>query len=205
MILQYFIILLKATAYAFEGNLFTMKKLEVGTVEEDKGKIIVPKFDVIPETKKKAYSKSYRSEPDYVQQQKENKKTGEDGEQKALKKEKEYLKENGRSDLANKVEHTAKKNPNAGYDIKSFYINGKTKYIEVKSTQSSCSGSNSFYLSAKELEVAKEKNVDYFLYMVFNARDNNYEIVPVDNFIEKISKSIDIKPSTYQCRLYLKD
>jgi hypothetical protein len=49
--------------------------------------------------------------------------------------EREQLKMLGRGDLAEKVKHVAiEEGDGAGYDVKSFFVDGRPKYIEVKTT-----------------------------------------------------------------------
>jgi hypothetical protein len=91
--------------------------------------------------------------------------TGIKGEDVALAIEQEYLRSAGRRDLADRVSnHAQTKGDGLGYDILSFFVNGREKYIEVKSTTGPLK--TSFYLSKNELGFLGEHKDDAFLYRV---------------------------------------
>lgn len=102
----------------------------------------------------------------------ENKRIGDLGERWALKKEIEFLTENGKSKLANMVKHIAKElGDGAGYDILSFDLDGNEKYIEVKTTRGSFN--STIYITRNELEWSKVVKDKYFMYRVYNYNENN--------------------------------
>jgi hypothetical protein len=91
--------------------------------------------------------------------------TGMKGEDVALAIEQEYLRSVGRKDLADRVSnHAQTKGDGLGYDILSFFVDGREKYIEVKSTTGALK--TSFYLSKNELGFLGEHKDDAFLYRV---------------------------------------
>ena len=91
--------------------------------------------------------------------------TGMKGEDVALAIEQEYLRSVGRKDLADRVSnHAQTKGDGLGYDILSFFVDGREKYIEVKSTTGALK--TSFYLSRNELGFLGEHKEDAFLYRV---------------------------------------
>ena len=91
--------------------------------------------------------------------------TGMKGEDVALGIEQEYLRSVGRKDLADRVSnHAQTKGDGLGYDILSFFADGREKYIEVKSTTGALK--TSFYLSKNELGFLGEHKDDAFLYRV---------------------------------------
>ncbi|MCF7836740.1 DUF3883 domain-containing protein [Candidatus Gracilibacteria bacterium] len=101
---------------------------------------------------------------------KKRKLTGKKGEEIAFAIEQEFFESIGRKDLAQKVRHIAAEDGDGlGYDVLSFFENGKEKYIEVKSTTTSLS--SSFYLSRNELGFLKEHNEDAFIYRVLISGD----------------------------------
>lgn len=102
---------------------------------------------------------------DYTSEAIRNKSLGDAGELFVLEHEKQILIKAGRSDLAEKVEHTAAKRDGAGYDIKSFDVEGNAKFIEVKTTKGGCN--TTFYISESE-RVFSEKNSNFYLYRVYN-------------------------------------
>jgi hypothetical protein len=101
---------------------------------------------------------------------KRRKMTGLKGEEIAVVIEQEFLESIGRKDLAQKVRHvSAEDGDGLGYDILSFFENGREKYIEVKSTTASLS--SPFYLSRNELGFLKEHEEDAFIYRVLVSGD----------------------------------
>jgi hypothetical protein len=107
----------------------------------------------------------------HIQNDIENKRTGDAGELWAVKYEEEYLKSIGRSDLAKKVKHVAKSEGDGlGYDILSFSPNGNTKYIEVKTTKGDFH--STFYITRNELECSKLHPGKYCLYRLYHFKDS---------------------------------
>ena len=101
--------------------------------------------------------------------------TGLRGEEIVLAIEQDYLKSIGREDLANKVRHLSVEiGDGLGYDVLSFFDDGREKYIEVKSTAKSTG--TSFYLSRNELEFLKSNKNSAYLYNLLNV--NEYERIP---------------------------
>lgn len=91
---------------------------------------------------------------------------GKKGEEIVFLLEKEYLIEIGREDLADKVRHISKEEGDGlGYDIFSFFKNGKEKYIEVKST--TIENSNSFIITKNELDFLEKNRKNTFIYKVY--------------------------------------
>ena len=72
----------------------------------------------------------------FDQKNRRNKLIGNQGEDIVFLAEKRALRENGKPDLAKKVEAICKTDDGAGYDILSFELDGTPKRIEVKSTAS---------------------------------------------------------------------
>ncbi|KKU47277.1 MAG: hypothetical protein UX68_C0041G0006 [Parcubacteria group bacterium GW2011_GWA2_46_9] len=96
--------------------------------------------------------------------------TGQKGEEIAVVIEQEFLESIGRKDLAKKVRHVSTEDGDGlGYDVLSFFENGKEKYIEVKSTTSSLQ--SPFFLSRNELGFLEEHNEDAFIYRIFVSDD----------------------------------
>src|SRR3989338_305355 len=92
---------------------------------------------------------------------------GETGEQLVLDIERNYLLRHGREDLASKIRHVASLGDGYGYDIQSFFLDGREKYIEVKSTSSS-SDVTPFYISQNELKFLEVNKETAFVYRLFN-------------------------------------
>lgn len=102
---------------------------------------------------------------------KKRKITGLRGEEIVLTLEQEYLKSIERNDLAKKVKHVSiDQGDGLGYDILSFFPDGKEKYIEVKASAKSIN--NGYYLSRNELNFLSEHKNAAFIYRVQNNDKN---------------------------------
>lgn len=107
----------------------------------------------------------------HIQNNIENKRIGDLGERWVLKKEIDYLIENGKSKLADKVKHVAKdQGDGSGFDILSYDLNGNEKYIEVKTTKGNLN--STFYVTRNELERSKIEKKKFFLYRVYDYNEN---------------------------------
>lgn len=113
------------------------------------------------------------------------KQIGELGELIVLEHEKVTLKKAGREDLATSVEHIAKVNTAAGYDIRSFPTNGQEKFIEVKTT---VGNSTSFEITANEWNVAKTHRLSYWIYRVTHADSKLPEIDKIQDPTSKVEQ-----------------
>jgi len=104
---------------------------------------------------------------DFADSEYENKKLGSYGEKLVIDYEKQFLIDNGRPDLAEKVLHTAEIiGDGTGYDIESYELDGQKKYIEVKTT---CGGSKTpFIMTINELEFSKAHAENYYMYRVYD-------------------------------------
>lgn len=137
----------------------------------------------------------------YLETAKENAKIGERGEDLVMKYEQENLRKEGREDLAEKVDKISEEDDGKGYDILSFTIDGKNKYIEVKSTKSKIDGKKmSFFLTKNELETKKRLGKDFYLYFVTDI-DNKPEFVMYEN-IEN-NKTMKLRAEKYKVTVKL--
>jgi len=120
------------------------------------------------------------------------------GEEYLLEHEKERLSSNGRRDLADKVRHTSLENSAAGYDILSFELDGRQKFIECKTTKGT---GNTFELSKNEWETARKYREQYYLYQVKQIEHKpNIKIIQ-DPFGKFEEGSIDLVPTSYMVKL----
>jgi len=107
-----------------------------------------------------------RPQHDYAEQDARNRRLGLAGEEAVLQREKATLRAAGRNDLAEMVTHVAKvEGDGAGYDIKSYTLNGEQTFIEVKTTRGGVQ--TPFYLSRLEAGFSREHADCYYLYRVF--------------------------------------
>lgn len=104
---------------------------------------------------------------DFIEKEIRNKHLGLLGELFILKSEIEFLKSNGKEELANKVQHISVEiGDGLGYDILSYDLLGNEKKIEVKTTRGDIT--RPFYLTRNELEVSSQNPNNYFLYRLFD-------------------------------------
>ncbi|EQB9038283.1 DUF3883 domain-containing protein [Vibrio cholerae] len=136
---------------------------------------------------------------DYINRSEKLKKIGNRGELIVLKAERNYLKKNGKPDLEKLVEYIAEKDDSAGYDIKSYNLDGTERLIEVKSTTQGV-GSNNIYISANELDVAN-KNSNYYFYLVYEADSKIPKIWRVKGTDLLNDKKIIKEPIAYRLRI----
>jgi len=102
----------------------------------------------------------------FAENEKWAKEIGLGGELLVLANEKEHLTRAGRSDLAERVVHTAViEGDGAGYDIQSFNLDGSIKYIEVKTTVGG--GVTPFMLTLNEITFSRMHSRQYALYRLY--------------------------------------
>ena len=101
--------------------------------------------------------------------------------------------DNGRKDLSKKVKNVG--NLSMGYDIISFELDGRKKYIEVKSTTTE---NKTFYLTKNEYEKSKKLG-NYYVYIVRyykNLDPSRIEYLKHPNFDN--SKNYILQPTQYK-------
>lgn len=153
---------------------------------------------------------SSNNNPDWEKKGKQNKEFGSRGEMIVLQFEIDYLKKNSKFDLAKQIVRISEKDDSAGYDIKSFELDKKPKYIEVKSTSQE-PGITNFLISQNELDKAKSLD-NYHIYVVFKVnttepklwiiKDPFKEIrgVNIKNPFEEV-KGMNITPISYRIKI----
>ncbi len=112
--------------------------------------------------------------------------TGLEGEEVALGIEKKYLVSIGKPELAARVAHTSKEQGDGlGYDIVSYFPDGREKFIEVKSTTGKIE--SPYFMSVNELAFLKENLETYFLYrvalVVGNVEASSLEIITASDIL----------------------
>lgn len=114
---------------------------------------------------KRGKAKHAAANIDWAARDQRNRDLGLRGERLVLQYEIAQLQQQGHADLAAQVKHVALQNAAAGYDIASFYPDGRAKFIEVKTTQGPAD--TPFYISANEVNVSSEHPDAYVLYRVY--------------------------------------
>lgn len=108
-----------------------------------------------------------RKSPNYALRQESNSALGLLGEQLVLEQEVKLLVDAGRNDLAAKVIHVSVvEGDRAGHDIKSFTLDGQTKFIEVKSTKGNASAA--FFITPNEVEFSRKNPNNFYLYRLYD-------------------------------------
>ena len=96
-----------------------------------------------------------------------NRALGRAGEERVLRHERAVLRAAGRDDLARAVRWVSEEDGDgAGYDIASFTTEGRTRLIEVKTTNGW--ERTPFHISRNELAVAEERRADWSLFRLWN-------------------------------------
>jgi hypothetical protein len=115
---------------------------------------------------------TYRAVPqkrDYLAREARNSSLGLAGEEFSLNYEHYRLWSFGKKDLADRVEHVSKtKGDGAGYDILSFDVTGRERFIEVKTT--AFGKETPFFISRGELSFSKEYEDGFHIYRLFDFR-----------------------------------
>lgn len=126
----------------------------------------------IGETKARAVAESspvYTTGKNYLEIEARNQSLGDAGEQFVLNFERARLIHAGKPVLADRIEQVSVTvGPSAGYDIRSYEINGTDRYIEAKTTKY---GKNTpFFITPNELRFSEENKKSYHLYRLFRFR-----------------------------------
>ncbi len=114
---------------------------------------------------------------------------GDAGEQFVLELERNELRRNKRNDLADRV---AKVLDGVGYDISSFFADGKPKNIEVKTTAGL--DTEPFYLTLNEVDYSQKYPSEFVLFRVYDFNGNRrlYELGG------DLTKAVDLVPIVYR-------
>jgi hypothetical protein len=133
---------------------------------------------------------------DYGALQEENRRRGAHGEQLVVAFERHHLHRGGRGDLADQVRWAAKDDGDGlGYDVLSFSLDGRARYIEVKAT--AFGPQTPFYMSSAELEFARSHTRSFALYRVYDVL-----VTPRVYVLEgDITGEVDLVPVTYRAQV----
>ena len=116
-----------------------------------------------------AYFPGVLSQRDYLAREARNRSLGLAGEEFVVMYERWRLIQQGQPRLADRVEHTAKlKGDGAGYDIQSFDVTGRDRFIEVKTT--AYAKATPFFVSENERSFANAHADEFRLYRLFEFR-----------------------------------
>ncbi|PKK98656.1 MAG: hypothetical protein CVV57_05575 [Tenericutes bacterium HGW-Tenericutes-2] len=135
---------------------------------------------------------------DFIEKAKKDAKTGVLAEELVVAYEKEYLIKHNKEDLANRVKWVANEADGFGYDVLSYSLDGKEKYIEVKATI--LGKSQSFDISANEIETSRNKKNNYWIYRVYYMNSDEPKFFKINGDIEE---HFYLEPTSYKA--YLKE
>jgi hypothetical protein len=118
------------------------------------------------------------------------------GEKLVVEHERTFLKKLGREDLAERVQHIAiEEGDGAGYDVRSFFEDGRIKYIEVKTTAGPKTAD--FFISPNEVAFSEANGSQYELRRL-------YDYSPVANSAKfysifgNLSSQLHLLPTQYR-------
>lgn len=137
--------------------------------------------------------------PNYAVQDANNRALGLQGEMLVLAKEKKDLIKVGRADLANQIVHVSiVEGDSAGYDIRSFWPDGRIRFIEVKTTQGHAQ--TDFYISPNEIAFSSKNPNSYCLYRLyeFNAQRESAKMYILNG---DLGTQLQLIPTSYRARL----
>lgn len=107
----------------------------------------------------------------YLEREQSNRNLGNSGEELVMEYEKWSLIRSGKEKFAEQIRWISKEDGDgAGFDILSKQLNGKDKYIEVKTTK--LGKETPFYFSRNELDFSQEHSDNFHLYRLFNFEDD---------------------------------
>ena len=107
----------------------------------------------------------------YLEREQNNRNLGSSGEELVLEYEKWSLIRSGKEKFAEQIRWISKEEGDgAGFDILSKHLNGKDKYIEVKTTK--LGKETPFYFSRNELDFSQQHSDNFHLYRLFNFEDD---------------------------------
>ena len=133
---------------------------------------------------------------DYGLLQEESKRIGDRGEEFVLNYEKSVLDKQGRTDLAADVLWVAREaGDGLGYDIRSFTLDGRPRYIEVKATKLGVQ--TPFYITSAELDFARRHQGEYAIYRVFDIDGEAPEFYVLEGDLDT---QLAVEPVTYRAR-----
>ncbi|MDD3926438.1 MAG: DUF3883 domain-containing protein [bacterium] len=146
---------------------------KVPSVEDILARLEVPpvtptvKREMLHETSQQYVWK--RPAVNYLEREARNASLGKAGEQFIVNYERARLMLEGKDSLAENVEHVAvTEGDGAGFDIRSFDVDGSDRFIEVKTT--SYGKQTPFFVTGNELFVSRECENRYYLYRLFDFR-----------------------------------
>ncbi len=124
-----------------------------------------------------------------------NRKLGQLGEEFVLNFERARLIYKGKENLSDQIEHTSlARGDGAGYDIRSYNVDGSDRFIEAKTTKHGIE--TPFFISKNEVSFSQRHESSYFLYRVFDFRKAPRLYLRQGNVFDHFS----LRPESYSAR-----
>jgi len=172
------------------------KKIDEAIIAGEEGVYLLPRVEhakasvinvneLTRKTSGKGAGRRRKYKANYIIESIRNMKLGDQGEEIVLKYEKELLIQHNRNNLSAKVERVSLEDDSLGYDIKSFTVDGKEKYIDVKATKSGVDGRTPFYMTENEKQTMENNKDKYNIYRVFSANTQSPKILIIDSYLLK--------------------
>ncbi len=135
------------------------------------------------------------SKRDYTAREARNAALGKAGELLTLEYEEFRLRSAGKKQLAEKIEHVSyTQGDGLGFDILSFELTGKERFIEVKTT--AFAKETPFFASRNEVDFAREASTQFHLYRLFDFR----KAPKLFSLQGDIERHCSLDPISYICR-----
>jgi hypothetical protein len=135
------------------------------------------------------------SKRDYVAREARNSALGNAGELLVMHYEEFRLRQAGKTTLAERIEHVSDtQGDGLGYDVLSFDVSGKERFIEVKTT--AFAKETPFYASRNEVTFSSEAKDQFHLYRLFEFRRSP----KLFTLPGRIDDYCDLDPVSYICR-----
>lgn len=133
---------------------------------------------------------------DYVERESRNRSLGEAGELLVMNYEAHRLRRDGKPRLAEKIDHVSRtKGDGLGYDVLSYELDGRERFIEVKTT--AFAETTPFFISANEVRFSEEFAAQFHLYRLFAFRDDP----KMFQIAGSIRSSCRLDPANYRARV----
>lgn len=140
-----------------------------------------------------------RKSPNYAERDHKNRQLGLKGELLVLEQERQALSLAGRDDLAEKVRHVSVlEGDGAGYDIQSFFSDGQTRFVEVKTTKGSAT--TPFYISPNEIAFSEAHASNFCLIRVFEF-DGDRNVGKAFVISGNLRESLELTPTEFRAVL----
>lgn len=181
-------------------NVLQQRK-SIGDIAWDKnGKYMIPTKEIIfsDDSITTPSRVQYKISEERFRKIKENREAiGQAGENWVIDHERNYLISNGKNDLAEQITRVSETNVGAGYDVLSFETDNSEKFIEVKATALS---KMEFFISSNELEIAKQLNGRYWIYLVSEIYGEP-KLFTFQDPTSEIGKKLILTPINFQVRV----